>query len=173
MMQAQTRARKASKQGFCKMSKSSKVEAQEQRRRIVELFNQNKSYSQIQAVLGCSRNTIAKVKAALLDPERDPIEDAREDNGRPGMAPHTRQAILDLREETGFGSLLMWAMMKNDPTSYGLASLEELPSVATIGRVSRAENRGAGCPRILYSLNGEAPVSPIGNLSCLRSQSAA
>lgn len=116
------------------MSKSSKQEAQEQRRRIMELRNQGKSYSQIESILGCSRRTIAKVAGAMTDSEQDPLEDGRTDNGRPGVSEGARNAVLAARDELGFGSLMLWAMMKREPEKYGI-QLHELPSPASIGRI--------------------------------------
>jgi len=114
-------------------SKNGKAEAEAQRRRIVELFNKGLSYTKIQQELGCSRRTIAKVKEAMLDPEQDPIEDGRSDNGSQPLPDHVRTAVIELRKETGLGSLLLWAMMQQTPEEYGL-KFHEVPAPSTIGR---------------------------------------
>lgn len=115
--------------------KRTKEASQTQRRLIVQLLNEGKTYTHIQQALGCSRNTIAKVKSAMVDPEQDPIEDGRTTNGK--ETTHTeeaRQAVLAMRDDTGYGSLLIWAMMKRNPEKYGMSGIP-LPSPATIGRM--------------------------------------
>lgn len=115
------------------MSKNTKAEAENQRREIVRLINEGKSYSQIEKELTCSRRTIAKVKQAMYDPEQDPIEDKRESNGSTPIADHVRTAVIELRKETGLGSLMLWAMMHDTPEEYGL-TFEEVPAPSTMGR---------------------------------------
>lgn len=125
------------------LPKNSKSVAAQQRHDIITMLNNGKSYSAIQKALGCSTRTIAKVKEAMLDPERDPELDRRENNrfseiDAPQISEEAIKAILEIRNNYEFGARLIYGMLVRTPEKFGLVAAQ-IPSPASIGNILAAE----------------------------------
>jgi len=114
------------------MKRNTTDEARLQRIQIAALINDGTGSREIQRQLGCSFSTISKVKKMMDDPQRSVSDDQREENGRPNhYTAETKDAIFKMREETGFGARLIWAMIQRRPELYGL-SKDQIPSTHLI-----------------------------------------
>lgn len=111
-------------------------EARSNRIKIAAMLNAGNTYRQIYQETGADTHTIGKVKKMLDDPQRSPDDDRRDQNGRENhYTAETKQAILDMRNETGFGSRLIWALLKRQPEKYGITDPDQIPSTETIHKL--------------------------------------
>lgn len=107
--------------------------ARSQRIEIAARLNMQQPIKQISRELGCSANTVRKVRETMQDPNQAVEDDRRDSNGRPHQfTAETKQAVLQMREQTELGPRLMWALMKRDPERWGIVDPDQLPSVDTI-----------------------------------------
>lgn len=105
-----------------------KLSARQQRIAIAAKLNEGLSVRQVAAELGCSKTTVQKVKTRMDDPNQDPADDLREQNGKENYyTTETKDAILQMRNETGFGPRLMWSLLKRDPEKWGITDPKQIP----------------------------------------------